>query len=332
MSGVFFDKPQASKKLSIAQASAEAQLRNKNSKKDSFFDYVESFFFNAKEATQQASDEARKATLKSKEIFLNTAETLGIKDGLDFMNEAVRKIDSTAKKTQHKAMMKAKRLAKKSLDFDEDEGDFDSSDYDLLLSAAGAKEINIAASQFQRRKFVIPPGNTFVWKARVRQHNIGFAIVLLKGKGPDVKEVDIKPLSRYGSVSLIQGSLPPVDKQRTIALVFDNSHSHIQGKRVGFWTTIGLNVSLSDDSIGAARSKEVSAAEQGPFEEEADEAPPGDAVPKKKKTVTIAPSAPVTSTSVFADAAQGDSDRLLGTKQPEAGSKLKLEKPAVSFN
>jgi hypothetical protein len=49
-----------------------------------------------------------------------------------------------------------------------------------------------------------------------------------------------------------------------VILVFDNSYSKIQRKQVAYWVSIGENVSLEDDTLGAARSKEVMAAEEGP--------------------------------------------------------------------
>jgi hypothetical protein len=47
-------------------------------------------------------------------------------------------------------------------------------------------------------------------------------------------------------------------------LVFDNSHSHIQAKKCVYWIACGENVTLADESVGAARSLEVAAAEEGP--------------------------------------------------------------------
>jgi hypothetical protein len=48
--------------------------------------------------------------------------------------------------------------------------------------------------------------------------------------------------------------------------VFDNTYSHLQQKRCVYWVACGENVSLADDAVGAARSLEVHAAEEGPVD------------------------------------------------------------------
>jgi hypothetical protein len=62
------------------------------------------------------------------------------------------------------------------------------------------------------------------------------------------------------------GQLSASNYPRTIVLHFDNTQSHIHAKRIVFWVACGENVSLADDAVGAARSLEVAAAEEGPAE------------------------------------------------------------------
>ena len=161
-------------------------------------------------------------------------------------------------------MHKARRLAKKALDFEDEDGELSSADYDLLLSAAGATEKTIAIYKSHTQTFTIPAGSAFVWKARVKKFDIGFAV------REQIKEndplVDIQEYSKHRSESQIEGQLAPTNRARTIILVFDNSYSKIQRKQIVYWVSIGENVSLQDDAVGAARSKEVMAAEEGPME------------------------------------------------------------------
>lgn len=168
-------------------------------------------------------------------------------------------------------MNKARRLAKKKivdvLEIDEDGDDMlASSDYELLLSAAGALERNIGISTFFSQSFTVPAGSAFVWKARVKRHDIGFIVRELRDSASPSEAIDIESLTRYRSDAPIQGHLPAVTYSRTITLVFDNVHSHLQTKKVVYWVACGENVTLADDAVGAARSLEVSAAEEGPQE------------------------------------------------------------------
>lgn len=102
----------------------------------------------------------------------------------------------------------------------------------------------------------------FVWKARVKKFDVGFA-VREQLNGNDTP-IDIQATTNYRSESLIQGQLSSQQNNRIVILVFDNSYSKIQRKQVAYWVSIGENVSLEDDTLGAARSKEVMAAEEGP--------------------------------------------------------------------
>ena len=161
-------------------------------------------------------------------------------------------------------MHKARRLAKKALDFEDEDGELSSADYDLLLSAAGATEKTIAIYKSHTQTFTIPAGSAFVWKARVKKFDIGFAVrEQIKENDPPV---DIQEYSKHRSESQIEGQLAPTTRARTIILVFDNSYSKIQRKQIVYWVSIGENVSLQDDAVGAARSKEVMAADEGPME------------------------------------------------------------------
>lgn len=101
-----------------------------------------------------------------------------------------------------------------------------------------------------------------MWKARVKKFDVGFA-VREQLHGNDTP-IDIQAVTNHRSESLIQGQLAPQQHNRIVILVFDNSYSKIQRKQVAYWVSIGENVSLEDDTLGAARSKEVMAAEEGP--------------------------------------------------------------------
>lgn len=160
-------------------------------------------------------------------------------------------------------MNKARRLANKALDFEDDDESLINSDYDLLLSVPGATEKNVAMYGTFSQTFAIPAGSAFVWKARLRKHDIGFAVREVRSQD---LIVDIEPMQRFRAEAPIQGQLSACPQPRNIMLVFDNSHSHIPSKRLVYWVACGENVSLADDALGAARSKEVAAAEEGPIE------------------------------------------------------------------
>ena len=157
---------------------------------------------------------------------------------------------------------KAMRLVNKALDFEEVDESLDSSDYELLLSAAGATEKTLNIRGTYTQTFAIPSGSAFVWKARVKKNDIGFAVKEVKDQQPPV---DIEPLNRYTSNTLIQGQIAASSQARNISLIFDNTHS-FEIRRVVYWVACGENVTLADDAVGAARSKEVKAAEEGPSE------------------------------------------------------------------
>ena len=193
---------------------------------------------------------------------LTTADAVGLKDKVEMAEKMARKVTNKASNDANKAARKARRLANKAVNFDEEDTSLDSSDYDLLLSAAGATEKQIAAYGNHSQTFVVPAGSAFVYKARVKKLDIGFSVREIKDN--DGIPVIIEPLLVHSSEAQIQGKIPPSERQRNINLFFDNSHSPLQRKTVVFWVAIGEKVSLADDQIGAARSKEVTAAEEGP--------------------------------------------------------------------
>lgn len=49
-----------------------------------------------------------------------------------------------------------------------------------------------------------------------------------------------------------------------VSLVFEPVGAALNSRHVGYWVSIGPNVSLADDGVGASRTKEVIAAEEGP--------------------------------------------------------------------
>ena len=79
------------------------------------------------------------------------------------LNLKTNSIEKLARKAVHKvgsdtskAVNKARRLATKAFDFDEDEANLNSSDYDLLLSAAGAQEYVIPPQKSYSQTFIVP--------------------------------------------------------------------------------------------------------------------------------------------------------------------------------
>jgi hypothetical protein len=166
----------------------------------------------------------------------------------------------------NKAANKARRMATSAFEFDDEDDELNSSDYYLLLSAAGATEKIIQIYSHHRQVVHVPSGSAICWKARVKKNEIGFAVreQLKEGDTP----TDIEPMSKYRSETLIQGQLSPVKYSRNIILVFENKPtSDLLMKTVAYWVSVGPNVSLEDDALGAARTKEVMAAEEGPPDE-----------------------------------------------------------------
>eukprot|EP01034_Spumella_vulgaris_P030308 gene30308-37501_t len=195
---------------------------------------------------------------------LMAADAVGMRDGVEAVDKMARKVTNKGFNDASKAVNKARRMANKAINFDDEDTSLDSSDYDLLLSADGAVERHISAFGNHSQTFVVPAGSAFVFKARVKKLDIGFSVREIKDSAGI--PVIIEPLSLRSSEANIQGQIPASDRARNINLFFDNSHAPLQRKIVVFWVAIGEKVSLADDQIGAARSKEVTAANEGPVE------------------------------------------------------------------
>ena len=100
----------------------------------------------------------------------------------------------------NKAMRKAQRLANRALDFEEDD-DSVSSDYELVMAASGAIEKSIGVSSTYNATFVVPAKSSFVWKARVKRNDIGFAVREVRERD----SIDIESLEKYRFDNPIQG-------------------------------------------------------------------------------------------------------------------------------
>lgn len=74
-------------------------------------------------------------------------------------------------------------------------------------------------------------------------------------------------MTQYRADQQIKGTLSAVDRPRQINLIFDNTHSNMmQSQMVALWVAIGPTASLSDDVMGAARTMEMAAADEGPYD------------------------------------------------------------------
>jgi hypothetical protein len=127
-----------------------------------------------------------------------------LKSGIEAADKAARRAvkDGGKKLTDAtKAMNKARRLANRALDFEED--DEVSSDYEILMSASGATEKSINMNSTYTQIFAVPAGSSFVWKVRVKKNDIGFAVREIREIDSSV--IDIEPLIRYTSSVPIQG-------------------------------------------------------------------------------------------------------------------------------
>ncbi len=196
---------------------------------------------------------------------LTAADAVGVKDKVEAAEKMARKVANKGVNDVNKAVNKTRRMANKAINFDdEDFSALNSADYDLLLSAAGAVERHINAFGNYSQTFVVPAGSAFVFKARVKKNDIGFSVREIK-ENEGIPQI-IEPLTVHSHEAQIQGKIPSSERNRNINLFFDNSHSPLIRKTVVFWVAIGEKVSLADDQIGAARSKEVTAAEEGPAE------------------------------------------------------------------
>ena len=147
---------------------------------------------------------------------------------------------------------------------DFEEGDDDCREYDILLSAVGATELQIPPRSIQIQKINVPAGSAIVWKARVRHHDIAFCVKELY-EDKDARE--IKPPTKYPHDMLIRGKLAPKENNRVIELMFDNSYSQMQRKTVAYWISTGPNATLADEAGDNQKAKEIAAAEEGPRED-----------------------------------------------------------------
>jgi hypothetical protein len=215
----------------------------------------------AKHVFFQTEQIAQKTVKVAGGVVASTADAVGLKGQVLAAETIARKFATQGTNQTKRAVNKARRMANRAFDFDEDSGN--SYDYDLLLSAAGAIEKSVAVLATHSQPFQLPAGSALIWKARVKKFDIGFSVketVEESGQPPVVLEAPQK----YSMEMPIQGRIAPEPYNRTVTLHFDNSFSALQSKTVVFWVAIGENVSLSDDMVGVARSKEVSAADDGP--------------------------------------------------------------------
>jgi hypothetical protein len=205
-----------------------------------------------------AVSQAQKGVNAAGGIVVSHLDAVGLKDKVEAAEHMVKKVAQRGRNEANKAANKARRLANRAFEFDGDESY--NVEYDLLLSMSGAIEKSIAAYGNHSPMFSLPAGSTFVYKVRVKKLDINFAIrEVREGEAPFV----IEPFTRYSADAVIQGTIEPVDRPRTINLFFDNSLA-FQGKTVAYWVSFGENVSLTDDQSNAARTKEFTAAEEGP--------------------------------------------------------------------
>lgn len=188
-----------------------------------------------------------------------SADAVGLTDTVHAAEKAARKVAARGRVDASKAVNKAKRMASRVLDFEDD--DADTADFDLLLSNVGAIEKYIPIHSIHQQTFDLPAGSALVWKARVKRLEIGFSVKELRRDG----DVEIETPRKYGCSTQIQGHITATSYQRTICLTFDNTNS-LKVKTIVYWVAIGENVSLYDDAINSARTKEFVAAEEGPLE------------------------------------------------------------------
>jgi hypothetical protein len=251
---LFFD---SSRSNSIMSKSSYSQLHptdNAGDTSKSPLDTLTNFI------SQAASITKKGATLAGQTVIAS-ADAVGVKDTFEAAGKATRKLAEKGRYDATKAVNKAKRLASKALDFEEEEDSTDTIDFDLLLSAVGAIKKAIPIHGQHSQVFSVPIGSKMIWKARVKRQDIGFTV---KEIGPN-GTTEIEPLQKFKSDMQIQGEINAATYNRNITLTFDNSHS-LHGKTVAYWIAIGESVSLSDDVVGAVRAREVAAAEEGPAE------------------------------------------------------------------
>jgi len=214
---------------------------------------------NAVTNTKKIAKQGVTAASAAVEIVASTADAVGLRDTVASAENIARKLATRSRNDASKAVNKARRMASRAFVFEDETSYYE---YDLLLSAAGAVEKHIPVYSSHSPSFSLPAGSAFVYKARVKKHDIGFSVrEIIDNNSPPAL---IENGARYTSENLIQGYIAPIDRDRTINLHFDNSYSTLQGKSIVFWVAMGQSVSLTDDQLAANRSKEVVAAEEGP--------------------------------------------------------------------
>ncbi len=146
--------------------------------------------------------------------------------------------------------------------FEEDfEDELASVEYDTLLTEVGANELTIAVHAIHVQNFNVPAGSAVVWNARLKKSEITFYIRDITSKN---NVIELVPPATYKPDWAIKGKIPASDKQRTLAFYFDNSKSHNERKTVAYRVQIGPNVTLLDEAVEMAKTKERAAAEEGP--------------------------------------------------------------------
>eukprot|EP01031_Cornospumella_fuschlensis_P039118 gene39118-47595_t len=213
-----------------------------------------------------AANTAGKITSKGLGIVNSTVDAVGLKDKVEAAENMARKLATRGKNDANRAVNRARRMATRAFDFEEEIDSLASYDYDLLLSLAGAVEKSIAGYGSVAVNFTIPIGSSMIWKARVKKFDVGFSVrEIRESEANNSIPFIIEPLQRFTPDQPIQGEITAVTSRvRTIQLVFDNGHTALQRKTVVYWVSIGENVSLKDDQSSAARNKEMQAAETGP--------------------------------------------------------------------
>ncbi len=210
-------------------------------------------------AVSTAGKITQKGVSAAGEIVTSTADAVGLRDKVEAAENMARKLATRGRNDASKAVNKARRMASRAFVFEDEASNYE---YDVLLSAAGAVEKHIPVYSSHSPMFTLPAGSAFVYKARVKKHDIGFSVrEMLDNSTPPAL---IENAARYTPDNFIQGYIAPIDRERTINLHFDNSYSTLQGKSIVFWVAMGQNVTLADDQLTGNRSKEAIAAEEGP--------------------------------------------------------------------
>lgn len=210
---------------------------------------------NGKQILHSFVSATSKFTQIGKQWANQAADVLGLKDGVEVAHKFAERSGT--------AVNKAKRMTARALDFEDDDDSIDTLDFEILLSAAGATQKTLIPLSSHSQIYRVPAGSSMVWKARVKKFDIGFSV---KENVDNENSKEMESLQKFKSDTQIQGQLGPEDRNRSILLTFDNSYTIHQRKEIAFWISIGEKVSLSDDLFGAARSKEIIAAEEGPSE------------------------------------------------------------------